>query len=66
MGLFRYQKNDDWPEFHSVAVTDLVKSRRMFLDNDKEYAREEYYIDEVNLIFDSATDANMDLVFFAY
>jgi len=58
--------NQDWPEFHSVLNADLEKTRELFLNNQEEHAKEDYYIDEVNLIFNTATRNKKDLVFFGY
>ena len=59
-------ENDDWPEFYSVEFENIENSRKLFLDTDEEYAKEEYYIEEVNLIFDTALKNKKDIVFFRY
>jgi hypothetical protein len=59
-------KNDDWPEFYSIYFNDLEDARQKFMNNKNEYAKEDYYIEEVNKIFDLAVKNKNDLVFFGY
>jgi len=59
-------KNDDWPEFYSVYFNELENTRKSFLGLAKDYAKEDYFLEEINNIFDTAIKNKMDLVFFAY
>lgn len=59
-------ENEDWPEFYSIKFNDLDYARNLFLSNEEDYAQEDYYIEEINNIFDTALSNKKDLVFFGY
>jgi len=59
-------KNEDWPEFYSVEFENIENSRKLFLDVNEEYAKKVDYINQVNLIFNTALKNKKDIVFFGY
>lgn len=59
-------KGSDWPEFYSIEYDNLEEGREMFLNNKEPHAKEEYYIDAVNMIFNKALKKKKDLVFIGY
>lgn len=58
-------KDFEGADYYSIAYEDLDTFKKIFLTKPS-YAHEDYYIDEVNTIFDFAKENKRDLVFFAY
>lgn len=60
------EDEDSGWEIYSVTYEELESARAMFLNNPEDYAQEDYYVDEINTIFDTACENKKALVFLGY